>query len=103
VDFILELGLPRETRFCFCFTGAVHAFSLISYKKKRLFKTQPTTISHQLPKKKSSTFNYLIPEKKYKPKRLLICLLPMITAGFFSVFFVFFVNFIRQLKKNKDE
>jgi len=42
-----------------------------------------------------------IPEKKYKPKRSLICLLSMITAGFFSVFFVFFVNFIRQLKKNR--
>jgi uncharacterized protein involved in exopolysaccharide biosynthesis len=43
-----------------------------------------------------------VPEKKYKPKRSLICLVTMITAGFFSVFFVFLVNFIRQFKKNKD-
>ena len=45
--------------------------------------------------------NSFIPEKKYKPKRSMICLLTLIVAGFSSIFIIFFVNFISNIKKKK--
>ncbi len=38
------------------------------------------------------------PEKKYKPKRALICILTMLTSGFIAVFLVFFLHYIKSVR-----
>ena len=45
--------------------------------------------------------NSFIPEKKYKPKRSMICLLTLIIAGMSSIFIIFFIRFISNIKKEK--
>ena len=38
------------------------------------------------------------PEKKYKPKRVLICVLTMLASGFMAVFLVFFLRYVRSVR-----
>ncbi len=42
------------------------------------------------------------PEKKFKPRRSIICILSVVVAFFVSVFLAFFIEYIGNLKKNED-
>jgi uncharacterized protein involved in exopolysaccharide biosynthesis len=42
-------------------------------------------------------------DKKVKPKRSLICILSVIVAGFFAVFFALFLEYINNVKSSEDE
>jgi uncharacterized protein involved in exopolysaccharide biosynthesis len=43
-----------------------------------------------------------VPEKKYRPKRALICVLSVTVAFFFAVFLAFFLEYIQNLTRNED-
>jgi uncharacterized protein involved in exopolysaccharide biosynthesis len=43
-----------------------------------------------------------VPEKKFKPKRAMICLLSVVVAFFVAVFLAFFLEYTRNLKKSED-
>jgi uncharacterized protein involved in exopolysaccharide biosynthesis len=43
-----------------------------------------------------------IPEKKFKPKRAVICILSVMVAFFMAIFLAFFMEYISNLKKNED-
>jgi len=42
------------------------------------------------------------PEKKFKPRRSIICILTVVVAFFVSVFLAFFMEYMGNLKKNED-
>jgi uncharacterized protein involved in exopolysaccharide biosynthesis len=44
-----------------------------------------------------------VPEKKYKPKRTLICAVTMVTSGFLAIFLVFFIRFIKSARMEKKD
>ncbi len=44
-----------------------------------------------------------IPEKKYKPKRTLICAVTIVTSLFLSIFLVFFLEFLSNARLRKFE
>ncbi|WP_457571919.1 Wzz/FepE/Etk N-terminal domain-containing protein [Desulfovulcanus sp.] len=44
-----------------------------------------------------------VPEKKYKPKRALICAVTMVTSGFLAIFLVFFIRFIKSAKLEGED
>lgn len=43
-----------------------------------------------------------VPQKKDKPKRMLICVLTLICSGFMAVFLVFFGRFVKNVKREGD-
>lgn len=43
-----------------------------------------------------------VPEKKFKPKRVQICILSVIVAFFMAIFLAFFMEYVDNLKKNED-
>ena len=43
-----------------------------------------------------------VPEKRFKPRRSLICILTVMVAFFVAVFLAFFIEYIGNLKKNED-
>lgn len=43
-----------------------------------------------------------VPEKKFKPKRAMICLLSVVVAFFLAVFLAFFLEYIKNLKTSED-
>jgi uncharacterized protein involved in exopolysaccharide biosynthesis len=43
----------------------------------------------------------LVPEKKFKPKRALICLLSVVVAFFIAIFLAFFLEYLHNIKKNE--
>jgi uncharacterized protein involved in exopolysaccharide biosynthesis len=43
-----------------------------------------------------------VPEKKFKPKRALICLLSVVVAFFIAIFLAFFMEYITNLKTRED-
>ena len=43
-----------------------------------------------------------VPEKKFKPKRALICLLSVVVAFFIAVFLAFFLEYLKNLKTSED-
>jgi uncharacterized protein involved in exopolysaccharide biosynthesis len=43
-----------------------------------------------------------VPEKKFKPRRSIICILSVVVAFFVSVFLAFFMEYMGNLKRNED-
>jgi len=43
------------------------------------------------------------PDKKVKPKRVLICILSVTVAGFFAIFLAFFLEYIHNVRSSEDE
>ena len=43
-----------------------------------------------------------VPEKKFKPKRALICVLSVVVAFFIAIFLAFLLEYVHNLKKNED-
>jgi len=43
-----------------------------------------------------------VPEKKFKPKRALICLLSVVVAFFIAIFLAFFLEYVKNLKTRED-
>jgi len=43
-----------------------------------------------------------VPEKKFKPKRALICVLSVVVAFFIAVFLAFFLEYVRNLDQRED-
>ena len=43
-----------------------------------------------------------VPEKKFKPKRALICMISVVTAFFIAIFLAFFLEYLKNLKTHED-
>jgi uncharacterized protein involved in exopolysaccharide biosynthesis len=43
-----------------------------------------------------------VPDRKFKPKRLLICILSVVVAFFVAIFLAFFLEYVHNLKKRED-
>jgi uncharacterized protein involved in exopolysaccharide biosynthesis len=43
-----------------------------------------------------------VPEKKFKPKRAMICVLSVFVAFFIAIFLAFFLEYVNNLEKNED-
>ena len=44
-----------------------------------------------------------VPEKKFKPKRSMICALTLMTSFCFSIVFIFFANYVKNVKKLRHD